>query len=708
MSSGVLGTVRRANQTKKSEDSIALRAAIFGAVMVGATALFAEDAVTPQTFAVVAVTLPLAYWISYVRRDKDNWHIKLALAAGAIFALFRFLGQLSGVATLDEVRFPLADVFLWVQVLHGFDLPARKDLNFSLGSSLALMAVAGSLSQDMIYAVFLVIYVVLVAMSLALSYRSEIGDGSAGTLRPIRREGAAGAAKVRARPQWRDALSGIGITALAAAVLFLILPQPQGIRTFALPFNVGVGGGSFSGSGITNPGFEDGASERSSGQGYYGFGTSMDLRVRGDLSDELVMRVRASSPAMWRGVIFDRYDGTFWRAPESELQPLGSELPMNYPQEFRSLGPRYTITQTFYVESNQPNVIFAGGQPDRLWHYDVVSVDEVGALRSDDTLTPGSVYSVVSTRGAATPRELRKLEATAGGRPDFQRYLELPSTVTQRTRDLAERITRGATNDFDRVTMIENWLAENYEYDTDSPVPPDGQDAVDHFLFETDVGFCEQFASATAIMLRSVGIPARVIGGYTPGTRNPLTGYYEVKNSDAHAWVEVWFDPVGWYEFDPTFAIPPARSDVAELVPLVKLVRFLAEKLAALIPDGSGGRAVRVFGAVTVAAFLVWAMIVVVRRWRRRRAPPITIRREMPAGPIARAFFRLEEALELRGSGRAPAETARELMDRATPPSPPTSKALAAFERERYGPEPPGAEDERAAIAELDRLALRE
>ena len=80
--------------------------------------------------------MPLAYWISYRRRAKDNWHIKIAITIFAIFALIRFFGQLRGIATLDEVRFPLADLFLWVQVLHGFDLPARKDLNFSLGSSL--------------------------------------------------------------------------------------------------------------------------------------------------------------------------------------------------------------------------------------------------------------------------------------------------------------------------------------------------------------------------------------------------------------------------------------------------------------------------------------------------------------------------------------------------------------------------------------------
>nr|MBA2726439.1 hypothetical protein [Actinomycetota bacterium] len=158
MSGRVIKFVQKANRTNHPEDSIPLRIAVLGAVMVGALALTAEGAVTPSTGILLSVLLPTAYWVSYRRRREDNWHIKLALTAAAIIALFRFLGQLGGVVTLDEVRFPLADLFLWVQVIHGFDLPQRRDLHFSLGSSLTLMAVAGSVSQTLLFAVFLVLY----------------------------------------------------------------------------------------------------------------------------------------------------------------------------------------------------------------------------------------------------------------------------------------------------------------------------------------------------------------------------------------------------------------------------------------------------------------------------------------------------------------------------------------------------------------------
>ena len=166
--------LKRANETRAPEDSVVLRGAVLGALLTAVTALWAEKAIGSPSFLLVICVLPFAYWVSYVRRGKDNWHIKLVIALGAIFALMRFFGQLRGITALDEVRFPLADVFLWVQVLHSFDLPARKDLSFSLGSSLALMAIAGSVSQTLLYGVFLVMYFAWAIAALLLAYRSEI------------------------------------------------------------------------------------------------------------------------------------------------------------------------------------------------------------------------------------------------------------------------------------------------------------------------------------------------------------------------------------------------------------------------------------------------------------------------------------------------------------------------------------------------------
>jgi transglutaminase-like putative cysteine protease len=668
--------------------------------MVGVLALAVERAISVPVTALVLVALPVAYSISYQRREKDNLILKLLISILAIVALFRFFGQLRLIATLDEVRFPLADLFLWIQVLHGFDLPARKDLNFSLGSSLALMAIAGSLSQDLWFAITLIPYFALAISAVALSHRSEIQDGVVATMAPAGRE--------RKRPiARRDIAKGLSVSLIAGTILFMVIPQPSGLRTFALPFSVGGGGAVGGGGGIANPGFEGGRgdlSARSIGTAFYGFNETLNLRVRGELNDNVVMRVRASGPAMWRGLLFDHYDGVQWRGDTSDPTPLEGDPPFGYPAEFRSLGPRATNSSTFYVEAEQPNVLFTGGQPESVWVDEGLNIDELGGLRLDATLTEGAVYSVVSTVGAATPEMLRSLSPRDPPQ-DKQRFLQLPTTLPQRVRALAERITRDSPTMYDKVRAIETWLARNYEYSVESPVPPPGQDAVDHFLFETDVGFCEQFASATIVMLRSLGIPARMVAGYAVGTRNPFTGYYEIKNSDAHTWVDVWFPTVGWYEFDPTFAIPSAEEDFAESVPLMRAFRFAADRFRDLAPRDLAG-ALRGGLMVLLVAIVLTVILVLGRRLRPKKSD-VAVTGPIAGGPVTRALKGVEDAVAARGAPRAPPETAAELLARTGGRKPELDRALKAFEQERYGSAPPPAAEAEAAIGELNRLAVR-
>ena len=691
--------IRSANETRAPEDSVPLRLAVMGAVLVGVLAVALEGAVSPAAAAVVCVLIPFAYWVSWRRRRDDNWHIKLALTIAAIIGLIRFLGQVRGISYLDEVRFPLADLFLWVQVIHSFDLPARKDLHFSLGASLTLMAIAGSLSQDTRFLAMLIVYFGLVVVSLVLGYRSEISENAAGWLRPPAR-------RDRLVPA-REPLRAAMISAIAAALLFLVIPRPQAAQTFALPFSLGANTGSPAVGGIANPGFSGDASTRVNQAAYYGFSQEMDLRVRGDLPDDLVMRVRSTAPAMWRALAFDRYDGTTWSAPDSEPTQFEGGPPYLYPAQFRSLGPRQEVVQTYYVEAENASVLFTGGQPERVWFESALSYDELGSLRTSGTLTEGTVYSVVSTRGAATAAELRRAEGPPD--PRVERYLQLPSDLPERVGGLARQITRGTTNTYDRVKAIERYLADNYRYRTDSPVPPEGRDAVDHFLFDTDVGFCEQFASATAVMLRTLGVPARVVVGYTPGSRSAFTGLYDVRASDAHAWVEVWFPDLGWYEFDPTFAVPEAEVELGQVIPLVALIEAAIEKLGEVFPGGVGAmlRTTLVALLLAVSAFALWFVL---RKTGRGSTPQPEVASDgLNLGPVARAFARWERAARLGGRARSPSETAAEFTYRLSSPDDATiRRALGSFERERYGAAPPNEGDTADAVRGFDRLAAEE
>ena len=119
-------------------------------------------------------------------------------------------------------------------------------------------------------------------------------------------------------------------------------------------------------------------------------------------------------------------------------------------------------------------------------------------------------------------------------------------------------MTRNAPTTYDKVLALEGWMGAHTKYTLDIPPLPPGQDAVDRFLFVDRRGFCEQIGTSLVVMLRSLGIPARLAVGYATGERNPFTGLYEVRAKDAHTWAEVYFPGVGWQAFDPTAHVPLA------------------------------------------------------------------------------------------------------------------------------------------------------
>ena len=146
------------------------------------------------------------------------------------------------------------------------------------------------------------------------------------------------------------------------------------------------------------------------------------------------------------------------------------------------------------------------------------------------------------------------------------------------------------------------WIGAHTRYSTDIPPLPAGADTVDEFLFGNRVGFCEQISTSLAVMLRSLGIPAREAVGYVPGPYNPITDLYEVRADDAHAWVQVWFPGFGWQSFDPTAVVPLANP-----APGATALQDL-------------GRALGRVPVLPVAAVLATAVIAVAAvRWRRAR-----------------------------------------------------------------------------------------
>lgn len=709
-----------AESSTAPESSIRLRGLVLAAVMVSVAAVVAQGSVDPLTAVGSLVLIPVAFWISHVRRAHRNAALKVVLAFGLLAALGAFLSRVRLAGSVDDAREALASLFLWVQILHSFDLPRRRDLAFSMASSVILMAQAGSLSLDTSFGVFLVPYAALAAAWLYVSHRSDAASrADVVAAAPVPRGRAARATALRAavRP---------GVAALLATLLvFLALPRMEGLAVTRLPFEITrrspVGG--FSGQ-VVNPGLParrggvDGPAPFLPGA-YPGFGDSVDLRSRGVLSDVVVLKVRAPHPSLYRGQVYDRFDGTRWTAGDTETERVGGPAPIRVPaREGPIRGPE--LVQTFYVQHEQPNVVFAAARADELYFpTSSVEVDRYGSIRAPFFLEQGMVYSVVSRIPEVFPNVLRASDRDTN--PDLlRRYTQLPAELPGRIRELAIDITRGLDNDYDRALAVQEWLRENTVYDLGVPPEPPGADPMEVFLFERRRGYCEHIASAMAVLLRSIGVPARIAVGFGPGSRNHLTGYFEVAESDAHAWVEVLFPGSGWIEFDPTFGVPARDlgSPVRFIAP--EVIRKVATFLGGLIPAPvreavkSAGAAVAAAARaaasawpalVVIAPLLVAALLVRRPRARRRRAPPLS--------PAAAAFVSMCGTFARRGLERPPSRTPHEHLARLVAADDLARREHAAlativrtFEDERFSAEPPGDDRVADATKAAERLEL--
>jgi transglutaminase-like putative cysteine protease len=192
--------------------------------------------------------------------------------------------------------------------------------------------------------------------------------------------------------------------------------------------------------------------------------------------------------------------------------------------------------------------------------------DDLSGVHGKDALQRNSEYQVVSLISDAKDTDLRTA-LDGNSYPDWvtDRYTSVPATVPSRVGELADKIVADAqaTNPYDQAKAIETYLRTNYVYTTTITQPPTGVDRVEWFLFEGKEGYCEYYASAMIIMLRHLGIPARLAGGYAPGTIDTKTGKIIVKESSAHAWPEVYFPKFGWIEFEPT----PSQAVITHSAP---------------------------------------------------------------------------------------------------------------------------------------------
>ncbi len=494
--------------------------------------------------------------------------VQLTVAAFTVAGLAAVTASVSNADDLlSVIRGPLPQVLMLLVVLHGFECTNRRAARASLAFGAVVAAYAAGQRIDPALPWWLAAWGIVWILTVR-----AVGTAPSPS---VRRSGAHRRAALGSPRRLAASAAAVAVGTITTVALLSAVPVPDGPARLGLPSSIetlrraesstGIAGAD--GADTSSSGSRDPSSRSGSVGGYPGFDHALDTAMRGDLGDEIVMRVRAPEPDFWRGQTFATFDGREWQVlddpgylqegPDINIDPAFGD------HERSRLVDTDDFVQTFYVEVDQPNILFAAYRPERVMFDGDLLVRSDGALRTDIVLTAGSVYTVVSERPLVTSAALARQgvvaeRLTEAGRNAFVLYLEVPSSTTTRTVRLADELAAGATNTYDVVRRMETWIRANVQYDLQAPVPADGVDAVDDLLFGSQLGFCEQIATALAVMLRTQGVPSRLVTGYVPGERDRVTGVWEVRASDAHAWVEVWFPETGWQAFDPTADVPLA------------------------------------------------------------------------------------------------------------------------------------------------------
>ena len=286
--------------------------------------------------------------------------------------------------------------------------------------------------------------------------------------------------------------------------------------------------------------------------GYLGFADSLNTALRGGLGNTLVLQVRAQRPSYWVGETFDTWQGQSWTEAKRAQRPLREGSPFVLPLSVGDVALGQSDIQTFYVTSATADLVFHAESADQLWFpTSKVFYSSDGTVVSPIGLGSGAIYTVESQVNSPTPAEFRADTISQTLPPATQaEYEQLPHTYP-RVLALAQSITARDTTTYDKVQSLIAWIGSHTRYSIDIPPLPAGADTVDEFLFGNRVGFCEQISTSLAVMLRSLGIPAREAVGYVPGGYDPITDLWQVHADDAHAWVQVWFPGYGWQELRP-------------------------------------------------------------------------------------------------------------------------------------------------------------
>jgi transglutaminase-like putative cysteine protease len=357
-----------------------------------------------------------------------------------------------------------------------------------------------------------------------------------------------------------------------------------------------------------------------------------------------LLNVQSDRRLYWKAESLDSFDGVRWTRGQfstatQRLQGIPDPSTRDGSWDYFEWNPRWDEQLRFTVRSLSTELLVGAGTPYLIEGAGLVSTASDGTTRiAGRRLEEGDIYTVRTYAPNPTPEQMR-------GAPDnFSNALmqytsislptargdqvivplwgdtgfgdpEAPARALQASvygdmYDITSRITSGAPTMYDAVQAIERYLNRNFTY---SEKPRRASYPLNAFLFRDKFGYCQQFSGAMALMLRMAGIPARVAGGFAPGSLNRDSGEYRVRDLDAHSWVEVYFNGIGWVTFDPTPAAAPAEAQAADVSPISPAggpVNGSRRGLAAPDPQSGGGSAAADDSGGGLSAWLLIPLLV--------------------------------------------------------------------------------------------------
>ncbi|NOS78541.1 MAG: DUF3488 domain-containing protein [Nitrospira sp.] len=491
------------------------------------------------------VTLLRTLGVDRLRRVLDR--IRLSTAAWNVLTVIAFAGFWVDLLWVSADLLPAGVHFLLIlMVIKLFNLDQRRDYLHLY--AISLMAILGSAASttDLWYLPVFLAYLLMGVWTLLLYQLTKESD--AGPTPPSLPDKSALVLRGREEitPELFWLANGLAVGALCLTVLIF----------------------------FTIPRVSAGFGQKGSGEGLRtsGFSETVDLGMIGPIKRDpgIVMRVELPDRTgvqmdrfYLRGMAYDRYDGKSWTTRLSHRRALAESPAGTFTVRHASArSPRplgQIIRQTILLEALDTAVLFAAPYPESIsGQFLAIQSDPTGAIYLPFPASARLEYTVYSRPAAVASADLQ-FQPALYTEVFAQHFLQLPES-SERVGALAQEITRSKTSAYEKAQAIEAYLSRNYRYSLD--ISPAVQTRpLEEFLFERKTGYCEHYATAMVVLLRNVGVPARLVTGFLATEWNEYGNYYLVRQRDAHAWVEVHLPHSGWVTMDPTPAVSETVGD---------------------------------------------------------------------------------------------------------------------------------------------------